>query len=407
MTNKEAAIRVIKRLREKGYEALLAGGCVRDMLLSREAKDHDVATSATPDEIISLFRRTLKIGAKFGVVMVLLDSQQVEVATFRTESGYADGRHPANVAFSNAKEDAQRRDFTINGMFYDPIDEKVYDYVEGQQDIERRVLRTIGNAADRFGEDYLRMLRAVRFSAQLGFEIEEATWNAVCYGAGNITKISGERIGMEIEASLICSARKRGADLLCESGLGEVIFPGFCGENAVFGIEVISNLPADAGYIVSLAGLFAGFESEFGTDKAKVLMLSNAQSQKLAFLLEKRGFLLDEKLRLAELKLLLAGGYFDDLMIFESAIQKAKKAKSSSDNALDVIAARAKELEAVDISPAALLNGNEIMDLGVKAGPGLGKVCREMYLAQLDGDIADKEAAKQWVREWMEHKKSL
>ncbi|MCK4959546.1 MAG: CCA tRNA nucleotidyltransferase, partial [Planctomycetes bacterium] len=155
MTNKEAAIRVVKRLRKSGFEALMAGGCVRDMLLGRIAKDHDVATSATPDEIIALFRRTLKIGAKFGVVMVLLDSQQIEVATFRTESGYADGRHPGQVAFSNAKEDAQRRDFTINGMFYDPVDEKVYDYVGGQADIDREVLRTIGDAGDRFGEDYL------------------------------------------------------------------------------------------------------------------------------------------------------------------------------------------------------------------------------------------------------------
>ncbi|MBW8034672.1 MAG: CCA tRNA nucleotidyltransferase [Planctomycetes bacterium] len=398
MTNKEAAIKVIERLRENGFEALLAGGCVRDMLLERQAKDYDVATNAVPDEIIALFRRTLKIGAKFGVVMVLLDSQQVEVATFRTESGYADGRHPGHVAFSNAKEDAQRRDFTINGMFYDPIDEKVYDYVEGQADIERKVLRTIGDAADRFGEDYLRMLRAVRFSAQLGFEIEEMTWHGVCDGAKNITKISGERIGMEIEATLSCSLRGRGAELLCKSGLGVAVFSGFCGDNAVFGVKVVSNLPPEANFIVSLAGLFAGFESEFGIEKAKVLMLSNVQAGKLGFLLENRGVLLDGQMRLAELKMLLAGGYFDDLLLLEKGIQKAMGTISEG---LDVIAARAKDLEGVDVAPAALLDGNEIMEMGVKAGPGLGTICHQMYLAQLDGDIANKQEARQWVRDWL------
>ena len=395
MTNKEAAIKVIERLREKGFEALLAGGCVRDMLLDRAAKDHDVATSATPDEIIKLFRRTLKIGAKFGVVMVLLNSQQVEVATFRTESGYADGRHPDQVAFSNAKEDAKRRDFTINGMFYDPLEKKVYDYVDGQADIERKVLQTIGDAADRFGEDYLRMLRVVRFSAQLGFEIEEKTWRGVCEGAPNITKISGERIGMEIEATLSCLARGRGAQLLCKSGLGEAIFPGFCGDNAVFGVEVVSNLPAEAGFIVSLAGLFAGFESKFGIEKASGLMLSNAQGGKLGFLLENRGVLLDGQMRLAELKILLAGGCFEDLLLLEKAILKAKGESAKS---LDVIDLRAKELEGVDVAPAPLLDGNEIMKMGVKPGPGLGTICREMYLAQLDGDITNKDQAKEWVK---------
>ena len=396
MTNKEAAIRVVKRLRKSGFEALMAGGCVRDMLLGRIAKDHDVATSATPDEIIALFRRTLKIGAKFGVVMVLLDSQQIEVATFRTESGYADGRHPGQVAFSNAKEDAQRRDFTINGMFYDPVDEKVYDYVGGQADIDRKVLRTIGDAGDRFGEDYLRMLRAVRFSAQLGFEIEEETWCGVCEGASNITKISGERIGMEIEAVLSCSGRRRGVELLCKSGLGEAIFPDFCGDNAGFGVEVVSNLPPEAGFIVSLAGMFAGFASEFGIEKVKALMLSNVQENKLRFLLENRGLLLEGQMRLAELKVLLAGGYFEELFLLEKAIQKARGVISEG---LDIIADRAKELEGVDIAPAALLNGNEIMEMGIDAGPGLGKICRAMYLAQLDGDITDKEQARQWVRD--------
>lgn len=195
MTNRQAAIQVVKVLRQNGFEALLAGGCVRDMLLRRRAKDYDVATDARPDEVAKLFRRTLQVGVKFGVVIVLIRGMHVEVATFRTEADYNDGRHPASVEFTNAAEDASRRDFTINGMYFDPIEEKVIDYVGGQADLEKKIIRTIGRPEDRFEEDHLRMLRAVRFSTQLDFAIEAATFAAICAHAHTITKMSGERIG--------------------------------------------------------------------------------------------------------------------------------------------------------------------------------------------------------------------
>ncbi len=154
MTNKQAAIKIIKRLQRNGFQALLAGGCVRDMLLDRRAKDYDVATDARPKDVIRLFKRTLKVGAKFGVVIVLIEGRQVEVATFRTETGYADGRHPGAVAFTTAAEDAGRRDFTINGMFYEPLQKEVIDYVDGQADLRAKIVRTIGRPAERFSEDY-------------------------------------------------------------------------------------------------------------------------------------------------------------------------------------------------------------------------------------------------------------
>ncbi|MCJ7693669.1 MAG: CCA tRNA nucleotidyltransferase, partial [Sedimentisphaerales bacterium] len=226
MTNKQAAIKIIKKLKRNGFEALLAGGCVRDMLLKRPAKDYDVATSAEPADVIRLFKRTLKVGAKFGVVMVLIDQIQVEVATFRTESGYTDGRHPANVRFATAAEDASRRDFTINGMFYEPLKKKVIDYVNGRADLKKQLIRTIGRPAERFGEDYLRMLRAVRFSTQLGFRIEPKTFSAIKKNAKNIHGISGERIAMELEAVLVHPNRSAGTSMLAESGLAKVIFPG-------------------------------------------------------------------------------------------------------------------------------------------------------------------------------------
>ena len=161
MTNKQAAIKVVERLCSNGFKALFAGGCVRDMLLGRRANDYDVATDAAPEDVIKLFRRTLKVGAKFGVVIVLLEKQQVEVATFRSEAGYVDGRHPAAVTFTSDVEDACRRDFTINGMFYDPIKKEVVDYVNGRGDLKSRLIRTIGKPAERFNEDYLRMLREI------------------------------------------------------------------------------------------------------------------------------------------------------------------------------------------------------------------------------------------------------
>ena len=171
---------------------------MRDMLLCRRASDYDVATDAQPKDVIKMFNRTLKVGAKFGVVIVLIEGRQVEVATFRTEAGYADGRHPAAVRFANAAEDASRRDFTINGMFYDPLEDKVIDYVHGQADLKRQVVRTIGKPDERFAEDYLRMLRAVRFSTQLDFSIEPETFSAICSNAKNITKMLSNKIILPI-----------------------------------------------------------------------------------------------------------------------------------------------------------------------------------------------------------------
>ncbi|UCG56267.1 MAG: CCA tRNA nucleotidyltransferase, partial [Phycisphaerales bacterium] len=232
MTSKQAAIQIVKQLKRNGFQALLAGGCVRDMLLGRRAKDYDVATDARPEDVMRLFRRTLKVGAKFGVVIVLIESRQVEVATFRSESGYTDGRHPDKVQFGGAAEDASRRDFTINGMFYDPAQNEVIDYVDGQADLKNKIVRTIGRPQERFGEDYLRMLRAVRFSTQLGFVIEPATWSAVCSNAARITGISGERIALELEGILVDPNRAAGATMLIESGLAEAIFPGLAAEQS-------------------------------------------------------------------------------------------------------------------------------------------------------------------------------
>ncbi|MDP1562214.1 MAG: CCA tRNA nucleotidyltransferase [Pirellulaceae bacterium] len=214
---------IIERLSEGGHQALLAGGCVRDRLLGKRPKDYDVATSATPDQVRAIFghRRTIPVGAAFGVITVIGDKEtgNVEVATFRYDGGYSDGRHPDHVTYSNAEHDAQRRDFTINGLFFDPLQDAVVDYVQGQVDLDRRLIRAIGNPHDRFNEDHLRMLRAVRFATVLDFEIELETLAAIQELAHQILTISGERIAAEMQRLLASPRRGRGLSLLDQSGL--------------------------------------------------------------------------------------------------------------------------------------------------------------------------------------------
>jgi tRNA nucleotidyltransferase/poly(A) polymerase len=398
MTNKQAAIKIVKSLRHNGYQALLAGGCVRDMLLGRAANDYDVATDAAPQEVTKLFRRTLKVGAKFGVVIVLLEDRQVEVATFRTETGYADGRHPTAVKFADAREDAGRRDFTINGMFYDPIEQKVIDYVDGQADLKKQIVRTIGKAEQRFGEDFLRMLRAVRFAAQLGFTIEPKTYSAICDGANNITKISGERIAVELEAILVSPNRSKGATLLFETGLAEAIFPGLPAENAGFGIKVLAQLRKKVDFALAIAAFFAGCETEFTLEKCKVLKLSRSLSKQMKFLLSNRGGLLDEQMSLAQLKMILAEPYFQDLYELQRAIQKAADESLVS---LIKLKRRINALRGIELKPKPLLDGHELIRLGAVPGPALGQLAQELYITQLEGTLQTKPQARNWVQSWL------
>ena len=401
MTNRQAAIRVIRDLQRSGFQALLAGGCVRDMLLRRRAKDHDVATDALPEDVIRLFRRTLKVGAKFGVVIVLIEGQQVEVATFRTESGYADGRHPGSVEFTTAAEDAGRRDFTINGMFYDPLHQKVIDYVNGQSDLKSRIVRTIGKPSERFAEDYLRMLRAIRFSTQLGFAIESSTWSAVCGNAKKITQISGERMAMELEGILVHPNRAAGATMLIESGLAKIIFPGFVGEQAKSAINILGKLRKKVDFALALACLFAGCETDFAVRSCRILKLSRNQNKHIKFLLVNRGKLLDIQMSLADLKKLLAQPYFWDLYELQRAIQKAKSPGRKSISPLIALRKRINSLGDVELQPDPFLDGHELIRLGAVPGPALGQLAEEMYIAQLEGTLQTSSQAEQWVQRWL------
>jgi len=405
MTNQKAAIKIIETLRAEGFQALLAGGCVRDKLLGRAAKDYDVVTDARPEDVIRIFSRTKKIGAMFGVVMVLMYGRQVEVATFRTESGYADGRHPDNVNFATAKEDALRRDFTVNGMFYDPKERTILDHVGGRDDLEKKILRTIGEPEHRFAEDYLRMLRAVRFSTELEFDIEKDTFLAIQELAPKITRISGERIAMELETILTNPRRAEGAGLLWESGLSPAIFMNYDIKSAKFGMEVLGNLPERTDLPLGLAGFFSNCDIKFVLEKCDMLKLSNAHLKHLRFLLDNRDRLLEAEMPLAQLKLLAHEPYFWDMYSLQKAIQLSQ---DKSTRELAKIKKRALHLEGMDLRPKPLLDGHELIAMGARPGPMVGLVSQEMYIAQLGEEIKTKSQAKDWVEEFLErHKKAF
>src|SRR4051794_39693814 len=223
-SDRDDALAVVRRLREAGHVAYFAGGCVRDQLLGLTPKDYDVATDAPPQRVRELFTRTDAVGAAFGVILVRQRRSQIEVATFRTDLEYRDGRRPEGVRFATAEQDAQRRDFTINGLFLDPIEDRVIDYVGGQADLKDKVLRAIGNPDERFAEDHLRLLRAIRFAARFGLIIEPATDEAIARHAQHLARISPERIAEELRQMLTPPTRPTAWRMICRYALEGVLF---------------------------------------------------------------------------------------------------------------------------------------------------------------------------------------
>lgn len=225
MNHRQDAVAIVKRLRAAGHIAYFAGGCVRDELLGRTPKDYDVATTATPERVQALFEHTIPVGAQFGVIVVMTEDRQTEVATFRTDGLYIDGRRPESVKFASAAQDAERRDFTINGLFLDPLTDDIFDYVGGQNDLRIGCIRAIGSAKERFAEDRLRMLRAIRFANTLDFFIDEDTWEAIKLMADRILEVSWERIQAELSKMLVCGNSEIALEQLEASGLLQHILP--------------------------------------------------------------------------------------------------------------------------------------------------------------------------------------
>jgi putative nucleotidyltransferase with HDIG domain len=423
-----AATKLVRRLRESGFLAYFAGGCVRDALLRKQPKDIDIATDAKPDEVQKLFARTVAVGAKFGVVRVLEEGLEFEVATFRSDGVYLDGRRPVSVTFSSPGEDARRRDFTINGMFYDPVEDRVVDFVGGRSDLERRLVRAIGDPNERFSEDHLRLLRAIRFAAALAFEIEPATWKAVTENAHQITTVSQERIRDELVKIMADSHRVRGLDLLDQSGLLQNILPEVsrmhdCEQPPQFHPEgdvyvhtrlMLSLLPEDASPLLALSVLlhdigkpvtysfdevdqrirFNGHD-QVGAEMAMEIMtglrFSNEEIETVVEAIRNHMVFKDTpNMRPAKLRRFMGRQNFP----LELELHRVDCLGSHGDlQTYDLLVNKQREFENEPIIPPPLLTGRDLIALGLKPSPRFGEILEAVQTAQLDGEIKDRSGA--------------
>lgn len=406
MTPREFARSVVERLRSHGYEALWAGGCVRDHLLGLEPHDYDVATNARPPQVQKLFRRTIAVGAQFGVIEVLGPEPQlqVQVATFRSDGAYTDGRHPDAVTFGTAQADALRRDFTINGMFFDPLEEKVIDYVGGKTDLEAKVLRAIGDPVARFTEDKLRLLRALRFASRFQLRIDPATETAIGAMAAQITVVSAERITEELRKMLTYPTRREAMLLVNRLGLLKPILPDFDGEKATF--AALAHLPAGMGFPLVLALLLlelaAGatgrvFQRKWRHAFAEKWRLSNQELDELSWLLDHHATLRDApSLPLARLKPILAHTGIDDLLALHQA-QALAEGKSLA--AVEFCRERLRTWSEEELNPLPLVTGDDLKTTGLLPGPKFKEILTILRDAQLNGEITTRAQALERLRE--------
>lgn len=414
--SREFATEVVRQLRAAGYVALWAGGCVRDFLMGREAQDFDVATNATPEQVRDLFgkRRTLAVGQSFGVIIVLppdKSATQVEVATFRTEGVYLDGRRPSEVVFSTPEEDAQRRDFTINGMFYDPIEERVLDYVGGQADLNRKVLRAIGDPHERMTEDKLRMLRAVRFAATLEFTLDEHTLAAVAKMAPEMIVVSAERIAQELRKMLAHRTRVRGFQWLVETRLLHVIFPEVDLTEAPVIAGILSQLPVNARFELATAAILHQIASPVSEPRSEAeargtvwaltrrLKLSSDEMTSIAWLVAHLDCWNDADAQTdAQLKRVLAHSLSGDLRQLVRAIRTTRCLPLSPIEFVDDYVARHTPEQ---INPPELITGRDLIQQGLHPGPQFKSLLDSIRDAQLNGEIATRDEALERLHQIM------
>lgn len=438
---KEKAVYIVRQLRARGYRAYLVGGCVRDLLLGIKPEDYDVATDATPDEIRRIFKKTILVGAKFGVVIVRLGGKNYEVATFRRDLNYSDGRHPEGILFSTPEEDAKRRDFTINALFLDPITKDILDFVGGQKDLNKKIIRAIGDPEKRFAEDYLRMLRAVRFAIRFGFRIEKKTKQAIKKYASEILKISRERIRDEL--CLLLSSKMPGdaIRLMDEVGLLSVILPEvaemkgvpqppqFHPEGDVFNHTLLMlDKMKSRDYKFALAVLLHDvgkpktirFADRIRFDNHSVvgariaeeilrrLRFSNQEIKLITSLIEEHlKFINVPKMRESTLKKFLR------MENFELHLELHRLDCIASHNDLSTyrfIKKKLKEFQRADelskLKPKPLLSGKDLIEMGLVPGPIFKEILTMIEDMQLEGKLKDKNEAKEYLKGWLkEHQK--
>jgi tRNA nucleotidyltransferase/poly(A) polymerase len=422
---------VVERLRAAGHVAYLAGGCVRDALRGVEPKDYDVASDASAETVQKLFRRTVPVGARFGVVLVVIDGLPVEVAAFRADAEYADGRRPVSVRPATPQEDAQRRDFTINGMFLDPASGEVLDYVGGQADLAAGVVRAIGDPAARFAEDHLRLLRAVRFAARFGYAIDDATFAAMRAAAASITVIAWERIGEEIVRILTEGGARRGFELLDACGLLAHVLPEIDamhgvaqspdhhpeGDVFVHTLRLLAQLTAPSETLAlgallhdvakrDCAGRHADGRITFyghpevGADKAVAicqrLKRSRETWERVDYLVRNHlRHVAAPQMRRSTLRRFLSEDGIEELL----ELTRIDALASSGDLSAYEFCMRARaSFVSEPIKPPPLLRGRDLIALGYPRGPLYARILNAVEERQLEGELTDREQALAWVR---------
>jgi len=424
---------IAARLQAAGFAAYWVGGCVRDRLLGRDPQDFDIATDARPEQVEALFARTIPVGKQFGVVIVLEHGLQFQVATFRAEADYQDGRRPGRVEFASAQADASRRDFTVNGLFYDPLADELHDWVGGAADLQARVIRTIGVPAERFGEDQLRLLRAVRFAAQLDFTIEPETFAAIQALAPKISRISAERIRDELLKLFRPPHAARGLTLLRDSGLLAAVLPELAAtvdceqspdyhpEGSVFNHVrlMLEKLPTDASLELVWSVLmhdiakpvtferdaatgkihFYGHEKVGATMAEAILTRLKFTNKEIAAVtacvLMHMQFKDVKQMRQATLRRLLMREHFP----LELALHRLDCLGSFGGlEHYDFLTAAAEELKNQPALHPPLLTGHDLLALGVPPGPEVGRRLAELRERQLSDELKTADEARAWVK---------
>lgn len=435
---RDFALEVVLRLRRAGFQALWAGGCVRDLLLGLVPVDYDVATDATPEQVmLSLPFRAITVGISFGVVRIRhprMHGIEVEVATFRSDSAYVDGRRPAAVVFSSPELDAARRDFTINGMFMDPESSQVIDYVGGLDDLRNQVLRAIGDPAERFREDKLRLLRAIRFAARFNLEIEPNTLQSLRAMAGEVVVVSPERIAQELRRMLVHENRAQAMNMALEVGLVAAILPPLVDMRGLFQgkpvqpegdlwdhtMLVLRLLPVRPSFTLAFAALVhdvgkpftranhhgrTSFHShdQVGSRIAdrlcRNLRLSNVERERITWLVAFHQYLGEaKKLREAKLKRVLAQPGIDELL----ALHRADALASTGDTEhVDYCAYYLENQPAGPINPPPLLTGHDLVRHGLEPGAHFAVILETIREAQLEGRVQSKREVLDWVDRYM------
>ena len=409
------ALAVVLRLREAGHVAYFAGGCVRDMLLGLTPKDYDVATDAPPGRVRELFKSTQAVGAAFGVILVRAGKSVIEVATFRTDLKYVDGRRPEGVVFTTAEEDAKRRDFTINGLFFDPAEKKVIDFVGGQKDLENKIIRAIGQPEHRFEEDHLRMLRAIRFAARFNFRIHGATINAIVKYAEHLKRISPERISQELRLMLVPQTRDVAYEYLAAAGLIDVILLRFLPEypkrahpHAPRGLISALGPPLHYGNIsfgLAMAAIvLMERERRFGNSLSpeevrrsanavrKALRVSNEEYDVIVGSLSFEHLIRERLPSVAAMKRSLAMPASGDAQLLMAAVARVEESSVRRER-IEQVLDRLRVLARGDFAPPPFVTGDDLTAAGLSPGPVFKRVLDAVYNAQLEGRIRTKAAA--------------